>query len=149
MSAQQGPQKTGCKIRGEFKPIDADDLAPGDCVSSDQLESPVPGMIPVWKGKPSRKGYKAATIFVDHASRFLNISMALSTGGEEAVASKQKFEKQCKDSGVEVKGIEQTMASMQASASRKHVMRRDRVCLSVASMLIGRMELQSAPFEPW
>jgi len=60
-------------------------------------------MIPVWKGKPSVTGYGAATVFVDHASHFINISMAKSTGGKEAVEAKQKFERQCLDSDVKVK----------------------------------------------
>ena len=60
-------------------------------------------MIATRKGKPTKKQYKVATIFVDHASRFTHISMSQSTGGEEAVQAKRKFERQAHDRGVKVK----------------------------------------------
>ena len=72
--------------------IDAEDLCPGDCISCDQLETNTPGMIPTWKGMPTTKTYKAATIFVDHASHFISLSLCQSTGGDEALEAKLKFE---------------------------------------------------------
>jgi hypothetical protein len=42
--------------------------APGECVSIDQLESPVQGFIGQLKGKLTKRRYGATTIFVDHAS---------------------------------------------------------------------------------
>ena len=41
---------------------------PGDCVSIDQLESPTPGFVAQLKGALTKKRYRAATVFVDHAS---------------------------------------------------------------------------------
>jgi hypothetical protein len=41
---------------------------PGECVSIDQLESQLPGFIAQMKGRLIRQRYRAATIFVDHAS---------------------------------------------------------------------------------
>jgi hypothetical protein len=55
-------------------PIDASDLNPGDCISGNQLESTHPGMIPTFKGIPTKSTYHAGTLFVDHASRFLHFT---------------------------------------------------------------------------
>jgi len=49
------------------------------------------------------KAYKAATIFVDHASRFIHLRMCESTGGEEALQAKLHFEKLARDSGIRIK----------------------------------------------
>ena len=73
--------------------IDAGDLYPGDCVSCNQLESNMPKMMTTWKDKPTTKAYKASTIFVDHASRFVHLTMCESTRGEEALQAKLHFEK--------------------------------------------------------
>ena len=82
--------------------IDAGNLHPGDCISCDQLESNTPGMIPTWKGKPTIKHYKAVTIFINHASRFIHLSMCESTGADEAILAKLHFEKLAKDSRIQL-----------------------------------------------
>ena len=60
-------------------------------------------MMATWKGKPTAKAYKAGTIFIDHVSRFIHLTMCESTGGDEALNAKLHFEKLAKDSGVQVK----------------------------------------------
>jgi hypothetical protein len=50
-------------------PLDSTHLQPGDCVSCDQLESTMPGLIPTYKGTPTTSLHHAGTLFVDHASR--------------------------------------------------------------------------------
>jgi hypothetical protein len=40
----------------------------GHCISVDQFESPVPGMIAHLKGKPTPARYKFGTVFMDHFS---------------------------------------------------------------------------------
>jgi hypothetical protein len=54
---------------------------PGQCVSVDQLESPVAGFIGQNKGFFFRKRYKVATIFVDHFSRLSYVYLQESTKG--------------------------------------------------------------------
>jgi hypothetical protein len=54
---------------------------PGQCVSVDQLESPVAGFIGQNKGFFFRKCYKVATIFVDHFSRLSYVYLQESTKG--------------------------------------------------------------------
>ena len=83
--------------------IDSIHLIPGDCVSTDQLESNTPGRIPIMKGKPSTSNYGAATLFVDHASRFLHLSLHCSTGAQEAIEAKHKFERAATEHGVTIK----------------------------------------------
>jgi len=75
----------------EFHPIDASHLSPGDCKSGDQLENTHPGMIPTYKGMPTKATYHAGTLLVDHASRFLHFTMHQSTGVIEAIAAKTSF----------------------------------------------------------
>jgi hypothetical protein len=53
------------------RPIDAEDLLPGDRVSVDQLESPTPGMVDTYTGKPVSAKYHTASLYTDHASRFM------------------------------------------------------------------------------
>jgi hypothetical protein len=40
----------------------------GDCVSIDQMESPVPGLVAHMKGHPTKERYNCARVFVDHYS---------------------------------------------------------------------------------
>jgi hypothetical protein len=75
-------------------PLDISHLAPGDCVSGDQVESSVPGLISTYRRTPSKERYHAGTLFVDHASHFLHFTPHLSTGCKEALLAKHSFELQ-------------------------------------------------------
>ena len=55
------------------------------------------------KGKPSTSNYGVATLFVDHASRFLHLSLHCSTGAQEAIEAKHKFERAATEHGVTIK----------------------------------------------
>jgi len=85
------------------RPIDAGHLNPGDCVSCDQLQSTCPGRIPVSRGTPSTSFYHAATLFVDHASRYVHVTPNRSTGADEALESKRAFERDALSHGVQVR----------------------------------------------
>jgi hypothetical protein len=61
--------------------------APGQCVSVDQLESPVAGLVVQNKGGFFRKQYKVATIFVDHFSRLSYVYLQESTKGVHTLGS--------------------------------------------------------------
>ena len=61
---------------------------PGDCISVDQLESSVSGLIAQLRGFLTKKRYKCATIFVDHYSRLSYIYLQTSTSGEETLQAK-------------------------------------------------------------
>jgi hypothetical protein len=69
----------------KMRPIDAEELQPGDRVSVDQIESSTPGMVDSYSGKPTSARYHAALLYTDHASRYMYIKCHYSTGGVEAV----------------------------------------------------------------
>lgn len=73
-------------------PLDSLHLAPGDCISSDQIESTLPGLIPTYRGSPTTDFYHAGTLFIDHASHLLHFTPHTSTGAKEAITAKQNFE---------------------------------------------------------
>jgi hypothetical protein len=75
---------------------------PGQCVSVDQLESPVAGFIGQNKGFFFRKRYKVATIFVDHFSRLSYVYLQESTKGVQTLAAKRSFEAYSSSHGVKV-----------------------------------------------
>jgi hypothetical protein len=76
---------------------------PGQCVSVDQLESPVPGFVGQNKGSFFRKRYKVATIFVDHFSRLSYVYLQESTTGAETLLAKRAFEAYAASFGVVIK----------------------------------------------
>jgi hypothetical protein len=84
-------------------PLKATHLVPGACVSTDQLESNTPGKIAVLKGRPSKDSYHACTFFIDHASNKVHISLHQSTGVNEALAAKHRFEKLANENNVTIK----------------------------------------------
>lgn len=65
---------------------------PWECVSVDQLESPVAGFVGQNKGYLFHKWYKVATIFVDHFSLLSFVYLQESTKGEETLLAKRAFE---------------------------------------------------------
>jgi hypothetical protein len=76
---------------------------PGQCVSVDQLESPVAGFVGQNKGFFFRKRYKVATVFVDHFSRLSYVYLQESTKGVETLAAKRSFEAYAASHGVKVR----------------------------------------------
>jgi len=91
-----------CPVTHEHTAIDSVQSIPGECVSTDQLESNTPGRIPVMRGKPSTTYYGAATLFIDHASWFLHLNLHTSTGAQEATEAKHRFKKTAKEHGVTI-----------------------------------------------
>jgi Reverse transcriptase (RNA-dependent DNA polymerase)/GAG-pre-integrase domain len=65
---------------------------PGQCVSVDQLESPIEGFVGQMKGKLTTKRYKVATIFVDHYSNLSFVHLQSTTNAEDTLKAKQEFE---------------------------------------------------------
>ncbi len=97
--AHRHPPAVGNKAR----PIDHDDLKPGDRVSVDQIESPTPGMVDTLSGNPTSARFHVASLYTDHASWFMFIKCHYSTGGAEAVLGKQKFEQLAHTFGIRIK----------------------------------------------
>jgi Reverse transcriptase (RNA-dependent DNA polymerase)/GAG-pre-integrase domain len=75
---------------------------PGECVSVDQLETPIPALIGQLKGIPTRKRFHVATVFVDHLSGLSFVHLQQSTGAEETLAAKHAFELYANSYGISV-----------------------------------------------
>lgn len=76
---------------------------PGDCVSVDQLQSPVPGFVPIAKGSPTLSRYNGATVFADHASGLTYVHLQYSLSTDETIEAKQAFERYAARHGVKIK----------------------------------------------
>ena len=74
--------------------------SPGDLVSIDIVESSIPGMVPVWKGKPKNKNFVAFDIYVDSYSGFWYINFLKKKDAKEIIKGKHKFERLAKQNGV-------------------------------------------------
>jgi GAG-pre-integrase domain len=77
--------------------------APGQCVSVDQLESTIPGLVGQLKGKLTLARYKAATVFVDHFSDLVFVHVQQSTSAKETIEAKAAFEQYARTCGVLIK----------------------------------------------
>ena len=75
---------------------------PGAVASIDQLESPVPGFVPIAKGQPTIQKYCGASVFVDHASDFTYIHMHYHLTTEEMIDAKHAFERLAEQHGVRI-----------------------------------------------
>ena len=71
----------------------SDDNIPGACVSSDQLVSAQPGLIPQISGRLTSSRIHCATLFVDHASSFVYSFLQRSTSQVDTLDAKAAFEK--------------------------------------------------------
>ena len=74
----------------------------GAVVSIDQLESPVPGFIPIPKGQPTTSCYRGPTIFVDHASDFSNVHLNHALTMQETLDAKHAFECVAEQHGIHI-----------------------------------------------
>ena len=69
---------------------------PGECVSVDQLQSPILGFVGQMKGWLTRVRYDNYTVFVDHCSGLSYVHVQKSTKGEETVLAKKTYETWCR-----------------------------------------------------
>jgi transposase InsO family protein len=80
------------------------DLQPGDCISCDHFMSPVTGRAIADSGYSStRHGYTCGTIYVDHATGFMQARCQKSISAEDTIRGKLLFEQEAADSGVRIK----------------------------------------------
>jgi len=66
----------------------------------DQLISPTEGFVPTHRGKPTKKRYVGATIFVDHYSDYTYIHLMTNMNAESTVEAKLAFERHAKSFGI-------------------------------------------------
>ena len=95
--AHREPWRTH-KIDPKIKPT----TIPGAVVSIDQLESPVPGFVPIAKGQPTVRRYRGASVFVDHASDFTYVHMHQHLTTDKTIDAKYAFERLAEQHGVRI-----------------------------------------------
>ena len=95
--AHRKPWRTH-KIDPKIKPT----TVPGAVVSIDQLESPVPGFVPIAKGQPTVRRYRGALVFVDHATDFTYVHMHQHLTTDETIDAKHAFERLAEQHGVRI-----------------------------------------------
>ena len=76
---------------------------PGTCVSVDQMESPIPGLVAHMKGNPTTCQYNSATIFVDHCSRMGYIHLQENLKADNILQAKEAFKRHCDSFGIKIK----------------------------------------------
>jgi len=76
---------------------------PGEVVSVDQLESPVPGFVPTAKGRPTVQRYVGATVFADHFSDLTYVHLMKGLSGDETLEAKRAFEQYAEQHGVRIR----------------------------------------------
>ncbi len=94
---------------------------PGDCVSVDQMVSPVPGLIAQIKGFPTKERYNAATIFVDHYSDLTFCHLQPNLKANETIYAKEAFERFCNSHGVKVRHYHADNGRFAETAFMAHV----------------------------
>jgi hypothetical protein len=75
---------------------------PGDCVSIDQMQSPVPGLIAQVKGNPTRDRYTCGAIFVDHYSDATYVHLQETLSAKDTILAKESFERWSRSNGVTI-----------------------------------------------
>ena len=73
---------------------------PGQCVSVDQMISTQVCFFAQLKRRLTKKRYHAATIFVNHFSRYKYVHLMTNLSSEETVAAKRAFERHASELGV-------------------------------------------------
>ena len=81
--------KSSCKVKGStYKPIKKEEHdAPGKCVSTDQLISAQPGLVPQTGGSLTRDRIWAANLAVDHYTDVHKAVLMRSPSTEETLAA--------------------------------------------------------------
>jgi hypothetical protein len=93
----------------------------GDCVSVDQMVSPVPGLVAQTKGNPTRMRYNAATIFVDQHSDLTYCHLQSTLSANDTIEAKEAFERFCNSHGVKIKHYHADNGRFAETAFMAHV----------------------------
>ena len=86
----------------KIDPIIKPSTVPGAMVSIDQLESSVPGFVPIAKGQPTIRKCHGALVFVDHTSDFRYVHMHYDLTSDKTINAKHAFEHLAEQHGVRI-----------------------------------------------
>ena len=100
MHVCQGHKKALASKNQKHQYPDSNPAAPGDVISVDQMESPVPGLVAQMTGFLTKQHYRYATVFVDQATRLGYVYLQKSATAEETILAKQAFEQFAANRGV-------------------------------------------------
>ena len=85
--------------QSKIKPV----RVPGQCVSVDKMESSLDGFVAQLKDSLTKRRYKGATIFRDHATNYIHVSLMTDFTGEATANACRKFEVSSSEMGVTVR----------------------------------------------
>jgi hypothetical protein len=118
-------QSTKRPWRSKAKPNSINHITPitksGDCVSVDQMVSPVPGLVAQTKGYPTKMRYNAATIFVDQYSDLTYCHLQPTLNADDTIEAKEAFERFCNSHGVKIKHYHANNGRFAETAFMAHV----------------------------
>ena len=86
----------------KIDPIIKPSTVPGAMVSIEQLESSVPGFVPIAKGQPTIRKCHGALVFVDHTSDFRYVNMHYDLTTDKTINAKHAFEHLAEQHGVRI-----------------------------------------------
>jgi hypothetical protein len=86
---------------GETKHIETVSC-PGECVSVDQMNSNIPGLVGQIKGIPTRLRCQVATIFVDHMSDHTYVFLQTYASSQQTLLAKKEFEQHAMSAGIKI-----------------------------------------------
>ena len=95
--------------------------APGDCISVDQFESPVPGLVAQIKGIPTVARYTSGTVFIDHFSDVTYVHIQKSLSALETIQAKEAFERWSSSHGVTIRHYHADNGRFAENAFLKHI----------------------------
>ena len=102
--AKSRPAKAKKNQDAPILPIKSGDTSPGDCVSSDQFVSKLPGRQSHTYGKEKKEDMlHGGTIYVDHSAGLVFLWNQVSLRAHETIVGKQAFEQMAADYDVQIK----------------------------------------------
>ena len=96
--AHKKPWRTH-KVDPKIKPS----TIPGAVVSIDQLESPIPGFVPIARDQPTTSCYRGASVFADHTSGFTYVHLHQAMTTQETIDAKHAFEHIAKQHAIRIR----------------------------------------------
>lgn len=99
--------------------------APGEVIAVDQMTSPTAGLIAQMAGFITKKRYKYATVFVDHATGFGYVHIQKTQSAEETLEAKVAFEKMAAAHGVRIQNYHADNGVFASQLWRQHCSKRN------------------------
>jgi hypothetical protein len=104
----------------------AQNLVPGQVVSTDQYETRTPGRLANTFGKEKEKmRYNGGAIYVDHATKLIYITNQVSLHAGEIICGKEQFEKHASEYGIKIRKYHADNEVFLSEAYKNHCENRD------------------------